>query len=724
MTFVKKTMIKIVLIFIASGAYGLLLDDITAANIYYGISHSGTGITCAVEPITITAYNSSGVAVAPPAGTVVTVSTSPATGTWSTGNTFTFGGTQTSFLKYLQQTTVSTLNINVSDGGNSESSSLDANIIFSDAALKFYGSSSFNAIPNQVAGTIDNAPILKAIKTSTTTGACVARVTGTHAVDLGYVCRNPSACITGQTFTVNGSSIQPNSNANLSMPSYTSVNLTFDATGTASIPIRYSDVGQLQLVGKLALTASGDDPAVNLLGNSNDFIVKPYTLAVSSVQTATGGANPGATSAVGVAAGFVSAGTAFQVNVEARNSAGNRTPNFGNETVSENNITLTPQSLVYPAGGALTPLTNSNNVSATTPAGTFINSTVQWNQVGSIIVRPELLDSDYLGAGNISTFTNSGTIGRFYPDHFALVSSSTANGCGAFSYMSQPSISMSYLLQAQSLTNTILTNYGTTYGTQATPSYVAENADAANGAALSSRIAATANANWINGEMNFSSALNSFNRQAVNAAPDGPYTSLQLGLDLIDSFDVRSLQSKNMNASTSGVCGVGCNAVSLGSPLQLRFGRLRLDDAFGPEAANLPVNFISEYWTGNYFALNAIDSCTLVPRAAISYPAGSLTFDANRSVNLSAGTTQGIYANLNALGVNFNAGSAGHYFSAPSVAGMGEFIVGIDLTNLNWLRYDWNQDGNYTDASIPPAHFSFGSYRGNDRIIYWREKLQ
>jgi len=43
---------------------------------------------------------------------------------------------------------------------------------------------------------------------------------------------------------------------------------------------------------------------------------------------------------------------------------------------------------------------------------------------------------------------------------------------------------------------------------------------------------------------------------------------------------------------------------------------------------------------------------------------------------------------------------------------------------LSWLSYDWDQNGNYNDVRLPDANFSFGSYRGNDRIIYWREKFQ
>ncbi len=119
------------------------------------------------------------------------------------------------------------------------------------------------------------------------------------------------------------------------------------------------------------------------------------------------------------------------------------------------------------------------------------------------------------------------------------------------------------------------------------------------------------------------------------------------------------------------------------------------------------------------------DSCTVVPRAAIGYPAGALTVDSNRTVALTGGTTLGTYTNLDGAGVHMNAGIAGQFFTAPTGAAQGSFVVGVDLTNLSWLSFDWDQGKTAgPDSKLPNANFTFGSYRGNDRIIYWRERLQ
>ncbi|ACE86143.1 DUF6701 domain-containing protein [Cellvibrio japonicus] len=692
-----------------------------AAVSYYGIFHSGSGITCAAEPVTIRAYDAAGNLVAPNAGTQVLLSTAPATGSW-VSPTYIFSGAETSFTAYLRQTTAATLNINLTDGVVSESVALDPPITFANAGLKFYANASgFLPIPNQRAGITDSAPVLRAMRTNENTGACEARVTGTRTVNLAYECVDPSTCIAGQVFTAAGAAITGNSA--LGIINYAPVSLTFNAAGVASVPINYSDVGMVRLHAALPLAASGNDPAITLSGSSDAFVVRPERLAVTLVEGLDGKANPGATSAPGAAAGFVAAGAPFRVVVQAQNANQQPTPNFGREASTENNIVLKEFTLDYPGGGALTILANAiaGSFTSTAPAGSFQNANISWEQVGSLTVRPELADNNYMGAG-APDYIASNTIGRFYPDRFSMVASFLANSCGSFSYMSHGAIPLNYELQALSASGAVLSNYGPAYSAGPALNYVAENADMGDGALLSSRIVEGSPKNWSAGILQVNTNA-TFNRAA---APDGPYTDLRWGLGLTDSFDMRELAGKNMNADSAAACvGTSCNAVQLGSvPLNLRFGRLRLDDAFGPESVDLPVNFVTEYWTGNLFSINSADNCTLISRGAINYPSGILLNPAHLVVPLAGGSTTGIYGHsaANPLNIVFQGGNAAHYFQAPG-SGTGDFDVDINLTSYPWLRYDWNQDGDYSDASLPTARFGFGQYRGHDRIIYWRERF-
>jgi len=571
-------------------------------------------------------------------------------------------------------------------------------------------------IANQTAGTTSAAgtAYVRALQTNTTTGACMARFTSPQTVKMAYKCVNPTTCIGGQTLTLNGVGVPANANSVATNSIvYGDVNLNFDANGSAGIPINYSDAGQVQLLAQIIKTQTATDPAITLTGDSNLFVVKPYTLFPSITS------NP-ATSATGT--GFLSAGTNFQVKVEARNSVGALTPNFGKEGTPET-IDLKNLALVYPSGGTATALSLGAGFTATTPVGTFVNNTVSWKQVGSFTVQARLADNDYLGAGDLASITTSPTIGRIYPDHFRLVNPVLANKCGSFTYMSQP-MNMTYILQAEATDGTVLSNYGGNY-TTVLPTYVAENADA--GVNVGSRFAPGVSPTWTAGVFNLASTAASFSRQTPLFAPDGPFSDLKIGLVMNDTLDLRKLQAMDMNALTTGVCGAACDAKLVGSSLNMRYGRLRLDDAFGPETHPLLVNFATEYWTGNYFAVNANDSCTQVPRTAITYPAGAISTDANRTVSLTGGSTQGTYSTINSthvlFGVSSPPGTAGQQFTSPN-GGTGRFVVGVNLTDLPWLRFDWNQDGDYSDVSLPNASFEFGSYRGNDRLIYWRERLQ
>jgi len=600
--------------------------------------------------------------------------------------------------------------------------------LFKRAGFIFSGApnSSVN-VPHQIAGVTDNNVYLKAVTTDQSSGACVARLTAPHTVQMAHQCRNPVTCIAGQTFSANGTSVLSNANV-VATPSlsYSNVNLNFDASGRAVVPINYSDVGQIRLFAKVNLPATPSNPAYELTGNTNDFVVRPYAISVLGAQSLGGGANPATTSS---GSGFIAAGEKFRVTVQSLNANNSRTPNFGNEidsvlTSATNSLGIRENSLVYPTGiPTLAPLIVGSPFSAAALAGTYTNADVHWGEVGSLTIIPYLSGNNYLGASLLpNTFMGSSTIGRFYPHHFTMVSAAVNNSCGTFSYMQQNTLQANFTIEARNAFNVVTTNYAANYATGNKPiiNYVAENANAGNGTSLSSRVLLGTANTWISGALNYLTNNGVFLRAS---ALDGPYPQLQLGLQLTDTFDGRSLSNPDMHATTTSNCvsANNCNAMKIGSTVNLLFGRLRLEDAFGPETANLPVNFNTEYWTGAFWLKNTLDSCTAINRSAITYPQGTIATDVNRTVTLGGASTQGQYGNLLPTQVLFTSGDAGQFFTAP-LTGTGSFNVRVDLTAYPWLRYDWNQNANHNDdTALPNANFGFGSYRGHDRIIYWRE---
>jgi MSHA biogenesis protein MshQ len=45
--------------------------------------------------------------------------------------------------------------------------------------------------------------------------------------------------------------------------------------------------------------------------------------------------------------------------------------------------------------------------------------------------------------------------------------------------------------------------------------------------------------------------------------------------------------------------------------------------------------------------------------------------------------------------------------------------IGVTYDSFDWLKYDWDDDGDYGDD--PSAVATFGLFRGDDRLIHWRE---
>lgn len=712
----------------------------------------GTGLTCQASTVTIEGHDSGGSAIAP--GSTILLTTSTGQGYWSSpsvGSLTDTGGGSASYEFAANSSvtlqfnhTVPALNpnsvnfhINAGTGDPTEDASEDPDLQIFDTGFRFVDGGD-NPIPNQVAGLTSGTVYLQAVRKDNDTGSCAALFADgtTHSVGIGAQCNNPSTCAGEQVLVSNnGTALDVDTN-NDGVFSYTDFPaLLFGTDSKAALTLNYPDVGAISLHAKHdILNDDGTDSFVDLLGSSNTFVVKPYTLAVSDVP-----GNPGSTSG---APRFTAAGSNFTVEVEARNANGDRTPNFGNESSAEGIIlTLPVGALIYPSGGDSGSLNNATSFTSTTPAGTFQNTTVQWTEVGTMQVQPHIADGDYLGAGALnsgdgSVYTTSDNIGRFYPDHFRLVSSALDNACtaGSFSYMSQP-LDLTYTLQAESaLANAIVTNYDVGLGwlSPATITYQAEDSDDGVERNISNRVV-IATPDWTGGVIDVVDPIAEFSRQSGVNPEDGPFMDLDIGLQLTDSLDSRVLQDLDMLSSAAGDCTTPtntCTAKQLGSPLRAYFGRMHLKDAFGPETADIPMFWQNEYYNGSIFILNSADSCTELPVASITFADTSAADDALNSIAVTKG---GITSNFQFFDIVDNAGSdeiifsngfAGSVYGAPSPASTVSYVLGVDFGGLEYLSGDWDENGLYGNEDHPNITVNFLHYRGNDRVIYWRELLQ
>lgn len=647
---------------------------IFAASVdHYELSLPSSSITCLPTTVTVTACTDNS---NPCTGTATSISgnatLSTTAGTLSSPVTLT-SGVGTASLSYPTAPDGTAVTVSVvtvpTAAGNAATCRIGAGCTttFNKAGFIFSSAAGGGGatIASQVAGMSSGTYYLRAVKTlDNSSHTCGAAFTGATTVNFGYECNNPTTCYGSNLMAVNGgtsTTIARNNNGSVS--SYTPVNMTFDASGNAPFAFGYGDVGQVKL------WASKTVNSASLIGSSNSFVVKPYGFKLTNFTCAVADDPSTAAGHFCVAGGtFTATVTSASYDNTKPNNLGGVTPSFGQEAPAQT-VTFAPASLVNPttaAGGTLPGFTSSSTggFSNATYAAT---ATMVWPEVGSITIQPNILN--YLGTGDITaggrsdSAASGGNAGRFYPHHFALTGGAVTASCGGaagFTYMDQPNLGVSFTVEAQNKASVKTANYfyAATGGYPVgAVNLAAENNNA--GIDLIGRISGIAASVW--------TAANGYVVNATGAsfsrltAPDGTYDALAIGAKVSDP-DGASFVGKNMKATTANDCTAvpDCDAVQLGSATRVRFGRVRLSNAFGSEKSSLPVAVQAQYWSGNSWVINGADGCTSLP-ANIFALSGALA------------------ANTSASAVALVGGSGTLTLAKPNPAATGSVDVAVNL---------------------------------------------
>jgi len=725
-------------------------------SINYLSGATGTGINCQAEYITIEAHDSSHNVNTTYAGTIIlntstingdwsnTSTTSDALGTFTAGiidsgaATYTYAASDNgSIILNFKDTHTETVNINISEGtiteiSNSALASDDYEIAFASTGFNFLTDDTTNDITTQIGGkpsnTAPNNQILKlqAIKTGVA-GACESALQNNQSIDIAFECINPTTCMgnkleistdDGSTYT----SATANSSGASPITYQTVNNFDFgDATVTsAPFVIRYNDVGNIKLHARKILSPSNEE----MLGSSNGFVVRPFGFAIdfSGQRTADYADNGTLDDSTGTNLSYAinASGTLFKkagedftttltavqwqaiddANDDGIADAGanltDNTPtqNFGNETtaVTPANITMSHTAVLPNINVGI--LSNSaNSASFTNGIGT---KTLSWNEVG-IIVDLTATNLDYLAGGqNIAGQTPN--VGRFVPHHFDTIIS---DGCVNVA----PLTSFTYSGQAITVQTLAMNNLATPSQTQNYHGNFAKDVILTTTSSITGSFNGTDSilaSDFINGAYIKMDVAYTFTNK--ESGPDATFT--------IRATDTEGITSNNPSASEGST--------------DLRSGRARLENVFGPELTALTMPLKIEFYSDNStatltddgFITNTDDTCTTYDATA-----GVLT---NYTGNLSTGETTITGA------VAESAGLANIIFSAPGTGNDGS--VNLLANNISsWLTFNWNIDCDNADADNdittgidaglcgPVGTSSFGLYRGDDRIIYWRE---
>ncbi|MCK7581255.1 MAG: hypothetical protein MZV65_40220 [Chromatiales bacterium] len=488
---------------------------------------------------------------------------------------------------------------------------------------------------------------------------------------------------------------------------------------------------------------SGVEAGLVMTG-TDQFVTVPLALAVY-------GDDPNAACAPASSACSVlaKAGDAFPLQVKAACWQSDGDTNLADNPATPNfrmaGIPMT-STLIAPAGGTAAALGVSSFDFVAADAGIHaVSQTVSEVGVFQFSVTPAA--GAYHGA-TVAGRT-SADIGRFTPHHLAVSAPGIVNrsdigggaGCtpaAGFSYLGEP-LQLSFTVTAQNAANGTTRNYSDPAGfsklNPATASWLAiganptiglgaindpGNAVAVQRTPLSPRLAidssvAAPSGTWSQGTSTFAAHV----RIDRNASPDGPFTLVNFGVAPRDADGVTlAAPTFNLDADQNG----SSERSNLGVISALRFGRARLDNAFGSELLDLPLHLRLQHWDRFGFVDSADDACT-------SFAAGdlALNFTANARNNLAACETTvslagGAPARLKLT--KPGAGNNGWVDARLNLGGAsGHTCVGATASpastaNKAYLRGRWS--GSSYDED-PTARATFGVYKAPGRVIYLRE---
>lgn len=604
------------------------------------------------------------------------------------------------FILNLRNTHPESATFTISDGTVSQSGSIG----FQNTALRFLTNGSVVNIPTMVAGKLNNlAPgavnlAIEAIETDTNTGQCKNLLLDNQWVEWGYECLNPAVC-NANSVQINATNIRANNSG--SGPLYNNVLMDFggNTSSQAAFTLKYADVGQIRLFARHGLlNAAGVASGEYISGSSNNFVVQP---AGFCVRPGSAEINADCSSADASCSAFKAAGSDFTLEVMAVAWQQNMDTDYCDNALTSQfagAVNLTPL-LVAPAAGS----NGSLSVSTATLNSGQSSFNQQISEMGVFSISAG--GNNYLG----TTLPNSSSanIGRFFPAYFqqgASQQGTFTSGCAGFTYTGQVDATGKGVIQYATLPNVnivpknqagiTLQNYIDNFVRAPTALISASSstlgADGITPLAITADITAGTVVDILPGSFNYQ--LNASDHYVFTRdgnAEIAPFNNdIQLNITSLGDADGISAQGLPWLLQPSGG--------------EIRYGRMRLGNQYGPQTSALQLPLYLEYLGNTGYQLNTSDQCFAYnsTNASLShYTDGLLNGDTSVS---GAGT--------------INAGSAVLNLSAPLNQHLGSVRLNYDAPA--WLEYDVNHDGMADD---PYGIATFGRYRGHDKIIYWKE---
>ena len=578
---------------------------------------------------------------------------------------------------------------------------------------------------------------VQAVEKDNASNTCAPGFSGNKDVDITFNYNNPStvrnaaklefSLVGGNTPAAPNESLQ-NNVASKKTLSFSNVN------ATANFYVNYDEVGQLKLT-----VADGAATSVVIAG-SDDFVVYPteLTLGLSDDSGKYLGAVDNPTHF---------ADQDFQFVIAAWNADGTVTQNYnpGNLQLAPRLVSPTTSgvanvALKYADGATVTASNASNNwqtvqTQLANSFGTqgYVYDAATFNNVGTL--RINVRDTNYFGYQIESENGAEVQGGRFTPAYFSIDNVTT----GSTVALKNTTGDISYIGQDIGFVNTPTYEYvAKTYLGATATNYVfdmdqfdfdeANYTDATSSKGTSgyptlafpNKGITVTDATQFDGKVVFT--LNesfTYTKPATVFAPIDLAVNLTFLADELKDGDGIGYDSDGVQNPSANELPVyeAYTALNNITGARLLYGRLFMENAAGVESANLLVPTRVEYWDGSSWQLSDQDSLS-----NFSNLTGTIYDISNNATGLNL-----IVDTENSDSVTrevFNNGSIpteyGLFAEAPGIRAQ----YRLELDNVPaWLNMDWDLDGTIeADEDKVSANLSFGSFAGNKRIIYKRER--
>ncbi|WP_207063779.1 DUF6701 domain-containing protein [Motiliproteus sp. SC1-56] len=496
--------------------------------------------------------------------------------------------------------------------------------------------------------------------------------------------------------------------------------------GRALFNLSYPDAGRIRVRFKHDDSPYAGDPYAAMEADTGPIDVVPAGFGIVASNAA------GSLHGEGPRAGTMQpAGLPFTLQIQAQCGDGTRTPNY-QPVSAELRVTQDqprPGQLAF-AGETLVADGRVQSITALFKEGAVSDANTRYSEVGSLTLSVE--DSGFPG-GPVGPA--GAAVGRFHPHYFELEVAEAGvleSPCDSFVYSGQlgaeskgalgyPTTPPLLRIVPRSAEGELTVNYQGEYatltvdGVVVAPPLVDGAALGADGASALAITASMAQGSLTPAEVDGEAGYLDYR---LNPA-DGFYYVRDANSRVAPfvsqlAFSVQEVRDFNGD-------GVNGNDVLAQGPLptlapagvEVRFGRLRLANAFGPETEALSVPLTAEYFDGSGFALNRLDGCTV-------YRAGQAELDhaPYGDDNLTPGDTEMLAPQAETTlqgGVSAVGGAL--QVAAPGEGREGQVDLILDVGA--WLEFDWDGSG----QRDPKAQLTFGRYRGHDRVILWQERL-